>query len=113
MLTDILVGFSMLGIISVAVMTTWHQHGKGIHFLEERRVVVRHAEAMLIAMQTSTAEVNQYVEQNGDYDIQFAKADDGNAPKGFAWVKVTVTKGKADASLFGLVPANRFAKGTP
>ena len=110
-LADIFIGFAMLGILLAVVMSNHYQHRRGIERLDARRVIVRQAEAALVAIQTSDQAYERYAKQIGDTKLGLERLQNEPAPDGFVWVKVTAQLESNEASVMGLVPGSRKGAG--
>lgn len=108
MLTDVVIGFSVLAILTTAVTMAWYKQRESLGVLAERRVVVQLAEGALAALQTGERERDNFVEKHTNANIVFVPISDASAPDGFLWARVTVSRDEHEASLLGLVPNDRL-----
>lgn len=111
MLTDVIIGFSILAIIVTVVTMAWRKQQEGLSILAERRAIVQVAEGALSALQAGQTEHEEFIAAHPNTNVTFVRVSDASAPEGFQWARVIVKRDEREVSLLGLVPRDRLPEG--
>jgi Tfp pilus assembly protein PilX len=99
MLTDVVVGLSLLIAAATMVSVGLHQHRRASDHLAERRAAVGAAEAAL-----NDLHAGREPGADGEAPVAFhVDPLERPAPEGLAWVALSAKRGDAQATLIGLI----------
>lgn len=101
MLTDVVLGIALLGLVGVLLATTVERHGKATQRLAASRAALRAADRVM-----SDLQIGQAPPASDERTRWQVTPLDAPAPRGQVWVEVRVVHRDRAATLIGAVPAS-------
>ena len=102
-MADVVLGMSILAVLSAAFFISVHQQRRGSERLADTRGAAWDAEYALAVMQSGR-------QADGLQNVHVESISDADAPAGNIWVRVRAERNGRSATLVGLVPRDAVPK---